>query len=304
MKLISTKMAAATLAVLGLGATLAFTHEKEDFFAPQNDRQIPASFGAAASGISQDEFNQVLDRVSAYYSPVIKKKYGSFYINRKWTDNTVNASAQRFIFYYVINMYGGLARHPMMTSDGFTLVACHETGHHLGGAPKVGGSWASNEGESDYFANLQCAKNIFAQDDNVSIVRNMQVDPIVAAQCRHQFSDVKAEALCERISMAGYVISSVLGDLGGTGAVSFATPDTSVVGTTNDEHPAAQCRLDTYFAGALCTASPTAALSNTDYAQGTCASGTGSRPYCWFNPKSSSLKLMNGFLGNPNRIFY
>lgn len=38
--------------------------------------------------------------------------------------------------------------------------------------------------------------------------------------------------------------------------VSFTTPDTTQVSTTNIYHPAAQCRLDTYFAGALCTIMP------------------------------------------------
>jgi len=38
--------------------------------------------------------------------------------------------------------------------------------------------------------------------------------------------------------------------------VDFATPDTHVVSTTNVNHPAAQCRLDTYVLGALCTIYP------------------------------------------------
>jgi hypothetical protein len=42
--------------------------------------------------------------------------------------------------------------------------------------------------------------------------------------------------------------------LGGTGAISFDTPDTTQVDQTNDDHPAAQCRLDTYVASAVCTA--------------------------------------------------
>jgi hypothetical protein len=37
-------------------------------------------------------------------------------------------------------MFGGLARHELVTDDGFMMVVCHETGHHLGGAPRYNGT--------------------------------------------------------------------------------------------------------------------------------------------------------------------
>jgi len=42
---------------------------------------------------------------------------------------SVDKQGQQFI-----HMFGGLARHPLMTEDAFLLVACHEFGHHYGGA--------------------------------------------------------------------------------------------------------------------------------------------------------------------------
>ena len=256
-------------------------------FAPENSRKYSAEAQALDQGITKAEFNKVLDQVKNVYAPIVKKSKRNLYISRKWNDDTVNASAQQFFNYDIINMYGGLARHPMMTSDGFMLVACHETGHHIGGAPKVGGdSWASNEGQSDYFGTLQCMKNILASEDNVSWVAGRSIDPVVVAACNRVYPAQKDAALCERVAVAGFVLGNVLSDLRGTEAVSFSTPDMTVVDQMDDDHPAAQCRLDTYFAGALCNVSPTAALNDTDATVGTCNLGDGrefgSRPACWF----------------------
>ena len=33
-------------------------------------------------------------------------------------------------------MFGGLAGHETITTDAFALVACHELGHHIGGAQR------------------------------------------------------------------------------------------------------------------------------------------------------------------------
>jgi len=71
-------------------------------------------------------------------------------IDKHWEDGTVNAYASENGNNDVISMFGGLARHPAITPDAFYLVACHEIGHHLGGAPKKGNTqWASNEGQAD-----------------------------------------------------------------------------------------------------------------------------------------------------------
>ena len=64
-----------------------------------------------------------------------------------------------------------------ITVDGMALVACHEMGHHMGGAPKIdgwyGSSWATNEGGADYYGTLKCARRFFAGDDNASIVKTL-----------------------------------------------------------------------------------------------------------------------------------
>jgi len=74
-------------------------------------------------------------------------------------------------------MFGGLARHETMTPDGFATVVCHELGHHLGGVPKkfswFGNSWASNEGQADYFGIMKCLRKMFEHEDNVKIVKEI-----------------------------------------------------------------------------------------------------------------------------------
>jgi len=66
----------------------------------------------------------------------------------------------------------------------------------------------------------------------------------------------------------------------------FETPDQSVVRTTSNSHPIPQCRLDTYFQGALCEASYLEDVSSKDEVKGTCHQSLGHtlglRPACWF----------------------
>jgi hypothetical protein len=52
--------------------------------------------------------------------------------------------------------------------------------------------------------------------------------------------------------LAGKSLGDLLSALR-SGTVNWDTPATNVVTTTNHSHPAAQCRLDTYMAGAVCT---------------------------------------------------
>ena len=154
----------ACAAVVSLVLAAAFLRPRHrtlcEGFLPPNDMKIPVG-DFRAKGIQEEMFNSVLDRVQAVYGPIVAQHGGELVINRKWDDPTVNANAQRYGSRWIINMYGGLARHPAVTPEGFATVACHELGHHLGGFPKIWGlfgSWASNEGEADYFATLKCLR--------------------------------------------------------------------------------------------------------------------------------------------------
>jgi hypothetical protein len=261
-------------------------------FLPENDMQIPVRV-MQEGGLSRADFDSVLDKVEAFYGPVIAAKGAHFVINRNWNDGTVNASAQQMGGEWIINMYGGLARHPVMNKDGFTLVACHETGHHLGGAPKTegwfGDNWASNEGEADYYATLRCMRNIFTDEDNAKFVQENEIDPVLKNKCEELYSTQAEENLCMREGMAGMVGARLFQSMGKQAtAPKFDTPDPRQVGQTDDDHPATQCRLDTYYAGTICVHDRSVELSDTDPNVGTCSEANGQhdgvRPRCWFAP--------------------
>ncbi len=288
-------LSAALLCALPLAQTFAdhsciVDAQNKGGFLPENKLNIPVG-AKGANTMTKEKFNQIIDLANQHYAPIVRSKRGTLRWARKWDDGTVNASAQRLFTFWQVNMYGGLARHPLVTEDGFALVVCHELGHHLGGAPKVANAamkWASNEGQSDYFATLKCFRRMYEGDDNATIVSQMQVDPTVAQKCDDQFSHPNDVALCVRAAMGGKSLASLLGSLGGDGNVDFNTPDTRRVTTTDDTHPAAQCRLDTYFQGSLCEMGIKDELSDTNAQAGTCTLARGqtigTRPLCWYKP--------------------
>ena len=284
------KFLTAFVFVLSLsGNVLACTEDGKGGFLPDNDLSIPAD-SKTLTGISEAEFNAVIDKLETIYTPIVSRMGGRLTINRKWEDPTVNANATR-LGGWMVNMYGGLARHAAITSDGFALVLCHEIGHHLGGAPKVRSlfnRWASNEGQSDYFATAKCLRQAFLHDDNASIVRALNAPATLVAACNKQWVNKDDRNICIRSGMAGVSVAGLFAALRNQPEAKFETPDRNVVKKTDDAHPAHQCRLDTYFQGALCEKSFNEDVSQKDEVQGTCHGSTGHtiglRPLCWFKP--------------------
>jgi len=257
-------------------------------FMPDNNLYISAN-DKASNNMTKERFMEIIQRVEDVYRPVVEARGVKFVVKKNWDDGTVNAYADQQNGVWSVNMFGGLARHELVTDDGFMLVVCHETGHHLGGAPKYRDSdWATNEGQADYFGNLKCMRKVLAEDDNVAIVSKMKVDAAVTEKCKISYNSADEVALCQRISMAGKSLAMLLGSLGGSSKVSFTTPDKKVVKKTNDAHPKAQCRLDTYFQGALCDIDANIDVSETDTKVGTCIKSDGHkqgmRPLCWYKP--------------------
>jgi len=263
-------------------------------FVPENNLHIPEN-RLNPTGISKEQFDAVIDRVSEIYSPIVEGQGAKLIFNRKWDDNTVNASAARDMSRgtdWFVNMYGGLARHPQMTEDGFLVVVCHELGHHLGGYPKksqafqVDRKWSSVEGQSDYFASLKCLRRVFEQEENEPILLNKKVPELVKAECVKSFPNYKDQLICERSAMAGLEISNFLAVLTNSKKpVDFGTPDKKKVWIIEKDHNKAQCRLDTFFQGSLCDKAVSDELSKTDGNPGACTNKNGDRrglrPRCW-----------------------
>lgn len=282
---------ASAILVVGIGTIDASVRVKTlcQGFLPENKMNIPVGV-KTAGGITQEQFNQVMDRMEKLYSPEIERLGGKLKINRLWSNGTVNASANRSGTSWVLNMYGGLARHAATNFEGMALVACHEMGHHLGGAPKYGGQgsldWASNEGQADYYSALKCLRRFFAEDDNKAILANMTIDPLAEKSCVEQFANEQDQLLCKRTSIGGQSVAMLFKSLSNQTVVpQFGTPDPRKVQQTNDDHPATQCRMDTFFAGMRCPVDVNSKLDESDYRQGSCYSPhdpVGFRPACWF----------------------
>ena len=257
-------------------------------FLPENSLRV--SISSKANGMTEAKFNTILDRVENYYRSVISGRGAQLVVQRMWNDSTVNAFAERSGSEWRIRMYGGLARHEAITDDAFALIACHEIGHHLGGAPKYRGQWAANEGQADYFATLKCMRDVFGKDDNRTIVQGLNPPQTLVRSCERSFGDAQMIATCVRSGMAGLSAAELMRVLTSSAPISFDTPDPEQVSDTVDSHPAAQCRLDTYSSGAICQVASSEALSETDATVGTCSIEKnfkiGVRPQCWYKPGS------------------
>lgn len=271
---------------------MACNQEGTEGFVPENDLKI-FTHTKRVGGLSEEQFNKAIDKVESVYMPIVEGMGAKLNIVRKWDDPTVNAYAQQSGKTWMVSMFGGLARHATITEDGMSLVVCHEIGHHIGGAPKKASawasSWASNEGQSDYWATLKCLRKAWLNEDTEEIIKGMDVPAALTAACDKQYLWAIERAVCIRGGMAGLSVANLFKALANdTKAPAFDTPDPKVVTRTNDNHPASQCRLDTYFQGAMCDQSYNEDTENASEVKGTCHAtlghSVGLRPTCWFKP--------------------
>ena len=260
-------------------------------FAPENDQWIGVeNYKKSTNTIQENEFDFVSKKVQQIYSPVFKDQGGEFVLVNNWKDGTVNAYTLRNGSSWEVHMFGGLARHPLMTLDGFSMVVCHEVGHQIGGLPKkysyYGTSWAAAEGQSDYFSS-KCMKELIKDENNVLKIKKLDIPNKIKEQCDEVYSDENESAICQRIAIAGEVLGNVLANLGNSSKVSLLTPSTLVVKKTNVAgYPSTQCQTDTYFQGALCNVDSSINPNDKDKHYGYCSEGKGSRPSCWYNEEN------------------
>lgn len=268
---------------------LACTKDGSQGFLPENKMYIPVD-AKGINSISEAQFNAVIDQVEAIYRPIISTYGGELEVVRKWSDGTVNAYAEQDGKAWKVSMFGGLARHKAITADGFALVVCHELGHHIGGVPRYGSDdWASNEGQSDYFATTKCLRRVWESENNAAIISKLKVPKFLKESCQKSWSSDSDRAICIRGSMAGDSVARLFAALSWSSKnPKFDTPDKKEVSATSDSHPATQCRLDTYFQGALCEVPHLTEIGQQDEVSGACHGSlgmtSGLRPRCWFKP--------------------
>lgn len=266
---------------------------------PDNELYLEDNFDRA-SAVTEADFNSIIDRARTLYTDVVRKNGGKLDIRGHWNDSTVNANATQFFGTWTVNMYGGLARRPEITPDGFALVLCHEIGHHLAGFP-FASSWAANEGQADYFASNHCAQLFWGEQKDLNAAAATTVNAVAKAKCDESWQNEDAQNLCYRTMNAGESLAQLLAALKRK-TVDFNTPDKKEVRSTDHSHPDAQCRLDTYVAGAVCTSDYDAEIipgksggrgRNNRTAEEAAATfsctardnyTSGLRPRCWFKP--------------------
>jgi len=230
---------------------LSFTpHETPDTFLPPNDLHLNL-LAEDEANVSEKQFNAIIDQVQEIYGPIVESYGAVLTFNRYWGNETVNASASQFGDTWNVNMFGGLARRAEVTPDGFALVVCHELGHHLGGYAFYDSSWAASEGQSDYFATLSCARQLWSKELENNRTARETIPDHPKALCDDVWAGMADRDLCYRSMLGGKSLADLLGALRGD-QTNFDTPDENIVTRTSNSHPAAQCRLDTYMAGSLC----------------------------------------------------
>ncbi|MCO4793457.1 MAG: hypothetical protein KC493_07090 [Bacteriovoracaceae bacterium] len=288
-------LVATMVALASLGSSIACDMHGESGIVENNNMNIPV--GVKNAGMTEAEFDSAIDKVEAIYAPIISARGKTLEVIRKWDDGTVNAYAQQVGNTWKVSMFGGLARHATITADGFALVVCHEVGHHIGGLPKKkswwSSSWASNEGQADYFGTMKCLRKYMENDDNITMMANATVPAVVTEKCESNFQNAADIAMCQRGALAGLSLGNLFRALRNLDApLKFDTPDPKVVTATNDNHPAPQCRLDTYFQGSLCEKDAYTDVSDSDANKGVCnrvdQHQEGIRPLCWYKPVATN----------------
>lgn len=280
--------------------TFTFNAQARSSFLPENDLYKEDSVNFS-QGITEENFQDVVNYIDYIYGPIIQQFGKKLVIESDWQDSTVNAYAYNDGDEWHVKMFGGLARRKEVTVIGFGLVLAHEICHHIGGFPVVPNSiqfpWdssgASNEGNSDYCATNLVGKRIFASGEfavkfQVSAVES-EIDPLAKARCDKYYQGNPVDKVSCYMSMAGgQSLANLLAALGGDKAPTVATPDPRVVRTTDSQHPAAQCRLDTMVAGAACAASWGDSViphNEKEMMANSCYTARDqSRPLCWYKP--------------------
>lgn len=231
---------------------------------------------AAKPVISEERFIQLIDEVAALYA----YDYGihgkdALVLDKDWDNPVANAEAWQGLFKdsrrWGIKIWGGLARVAGMTPDALSLIVCHEFGHHFGGG-NMGytGQFQvrlQTEGGADYYAAGTCAKRLWAEqaEANRRVRKAVHKDPALAPaikKCTAVYSEQNTRNICIRTMAAALTAARNyfhVYDPREDTPPSLHRRDTSkpdiTLGTEAyvEPYPSPQCRLDLYFAGALCS---------------------------------------------------
>lgn len=267
-------------------------HDAGSAFMPENDLWMEDTLEGEYD-ITPQDFEERMDEARKIYEAVVKKHGGELKIVGNWQSPTVNAYFSRSGDGKVwkVQMFGGLARR-ISSADGFSGVVCHEVMHGLGGWPHYSRQafQASVEGQSDYAATSSCLRKLWQdqKEQNAEAAKGMPKFP--KDRCDAVWKSKEDKHLCYRIALAGKSLADLLGELNGQ-KPAWESPQLPPVRVTEEGHPGAQCRLNTYLAGALCGNNlvlDKIPQNEQESAVVSCLRSRqefGARPECWFKAK-------------------
>lgn len=270
----------------------SFSQTSKKSFVKENNAHYFDSKASKDANVTEEKFHDLLDSIEAFYQPIFSLHGAQLIVNRNWESSKVNAFAWKTGFDWHIDMIGGLARRGEVTPDGFLMVACHEIGHHIAGFPFYPGMQSSSEGQSDYFAAQSCLKNIWKNEESTNKKSRKTVHFEAKKKCNQIYNTTEEQNLCYRISMAGRSVAILISNLDlDTELPEFNTPNLFEVEDSIEFHPDAQCRLDTFFNGALCKTHfllETIPENELEANENSCSRRNGIRignkPRCWYSP--------------------
>jgi hypothetical protein len=212
----------------------------------------------AYTQVSQSDFSDVNEVIIDTHAPLVFNRFKSTIDLVELYGNFGGAfmvdSARKPIgeHRFIVTLTGSIPQSGPMSMDGYAIVACHEVGHILGGAPqqkKALDKWSSVEGQADYFATNQCmwkyAKSLRPND----LIRDFDRDFIARCDTIYK-NDLEKTLGCLRIlsgiqAMVEYFNRTAAKD----NQVSIYAHDPTQVTGTIQKYPSPQCRVDTWMAG-------------------------------------------------------
>ncbi len=250
---------------------------------------------ASQKGITKEQYFNIAERIYDEFAPDIESNRVKLKLITNWEDNKVKAVASKGRRLWTITVSGGFARLPGLTEAGFAVVFCHELGHFLGGAPRktrLGKRKVTNEGQADYFATTKCMRRLYSETENQEFAKDLKMDSLAKDICDEvHYTNKNDQIHCYRSAIAALELAYIIKSLTQADTdedYSYDTPDLSEVKKTLHSHPKAQCRMDTYFQGALCTKSAFDSFDVKDAKVGACNRQDnytfGVRPLCWYRP--------------------
>lgn len=242
--------------------------------------------GTCQAAISQQQYDNILDLIEQVYGPEFRAQEWRLQVTRYWEGNRPEASAWKHEDsegeISVIQINGGVARHPEVNRDGFALIACHTIGHHLAGPPLT---WKfSIEGQADYFGASACMRKILPLMEP-STNTEQEAHTGAADKCKTMGNSTELQ-LCKRTIIAGLSAARFYAEKEGGAMPTLATSEPGMAKGTIIKELSPQCRLDTYVAAATCDHANNEEMPEDK--RWLCPEGNGSspaaRPKCWYNP--------------------